>query len=498
MPRDFHRRAMATAALAGLATAGGWVAVGPSADAATGCAAASNDFNADGAIDQAAGVPGRADDAGAVEVRMSGDTPDATVLRAPKPKAGDRFGASVAEVGVAGSGGACSLLVVGAPGRDVAGLKDAGAAFIYQWSDADGFSLAEEIDQTSFGVPGKPHAGAHFGAALAAPYHRASDSPTPLYAGIPGAPVSGAAAAGAFVRLRFGGTPLAVTASAYVTQDTAGVPGAAEAGDRFGARMAVLGNGSDWEVAAGAPREDIGSAKNAGGVVLWKGTGRAASVFLDQNTAGMPGTAEAGDHFGAALYSAIEDTSDDNGSFDLLIGVPAEDIGAVHDAGSVAEVNLNGAEIHAYGHNQSAADIAGTPEAGDRFGSSFATIGSVYPTGGDYLVGVPGEDIGDVADAGMVETLEAGHAWTEAGKGVPGKLEAGDRFGQVLGNAAVPPLVDGLIPWRDAVTIGVPGEDDGAGAVIAGLPGGKNPPQEWKQQHPHAGDGYGSALGRKN
>ncbi|MGH3096762.1 MAG: hypothetical protein ACRDMV_12275 [Streptosporangiales bacterium] len=78
------------------------------------------------------------------------------------------------------------------------------------------------------------------------------------------------------------------------------------------------------------------------------------------------------------------------------------------------------------------------------------------------------------------------------------RLARDDRFGKVIGNAAVPPYMDLVQPWLDNVTIGAPGKNSGAGAVVAGLPGGDSTPRLWKQQDPHAGDGYGSALGKKN
>lgn len=112
-----------------------------------------------------------------------------------------------------------------------------------------------------------------------------------------------------------------------VHQGTPGVPGASENGDGFGSAVSVADATGDQyaDVAVGSPREDIGTLSNAGGVALLKGgpgglTGTGAQGF-DQNTTGVPGTAEAGDRFGGAvrLYMA----SNDNRA-DLAVSAPYE------------------------------------------------------------------------------------------------------------------------------------------------------------------------------
>lgn len=497
------RSALVLASVAA-ATVAAWSVSPPDAHAAAGCAG-SNDFNGDGKVDVAVGAPGDPARPGSVEVRLSGsDGTRAVELTEPGGRDGDRFGAAVAEVADHHAGddpSRCSLLVVGAPGRDVGGVRDAGAVFLFAYDRSEGtFASLTELHQGSGGVPGSAQAGAGFGSVLASLNHGvfADASVRPLYVGIPGATVGGHADAGAFARLTFtGGGEPTVDKGTLVSQDSAGVPGSAEPGDRFGASLAVF---EDDGVAAGAPGEAIGSAKGAGGVVLWYHGAADRNRFLSQNTAGFPGTAEAGDHFGAAVYASLETTSDDDGNFDLLIGSPGEDIGSARDAGSVCTVNIDFNELNRMsGYNQNTSGVSGTAESGDRFGSSFATVGGLYSDHG-YLVGVPGEDVGDVEDAGMVETIGDGLHWSEQTAGVPGRAEAGDQFGAVLGNAAIPMdyLDDGFDDWFDAVTVGVPGEDSGAGAVVAGLPGGEQAPQEWKQASPAAGAGYGSALGRTN
>ncbi|WP_328551700.1 FG-GAP-like repeat-containing protein [Streptomyces sp. NBC_00358] len=89
-----------------------------------------------------------------------------------------------------------------------------------------------------------------------------------------------------------------------IGQDTPGVPGTGESGDRFGTDVSVgdvTGDGYA-DVVAGVPGEDHAGRTDAGTFAVLRGsraglTGTAVQVF-SQNTAGVPGTAENGDAFG--------------------------------------------------------------------------------------------------------------------------------------------------------------------------------------------------------
>lgn len=128
------------------------------------------------------------------------------------------------------------------------------------------------------------------------------------------------------------------TRTKVITQDTAGVPGVSEKGDQFGARLGagdVNGDGYD-DLAVGVPFEALETKAGAGAVVLLKGgpgglTGTGAKSF-HQDTTGMPGVAEAGDHFGGAVR-LLDVTGD--GKAELTAGAPDEDLEAVADGGAV-------------------------------------------------------------------------------------------------------------------------------------------------------------------
>ncbi|MFG2307390.1 FG-GAP and VCBS repeat-containing protein [Streptomyces sp. NPDC048566] len=120
-----------------------------------------------------------------------------------------------------------------------------------------------------------------------------------------------------------------------LNQDTPGVRGVAESGDRFGAALRaadVDGDGRD-DLIAGAPGEAIGSRTGAGAATLLLGGptglvdahGACRSVAYHQDSRGVPGVAETDDAFGSALATADFDR---DGSIDLAVGSPGENAGS--------------------------------------------------------------------------------------------------------------------------------------------------------------------------
>ncbi|MFJ8195625.1 FG-GAP-like repeat-containing protein [Streptomyces sp. NPDC096152] len=157
----------------------------------------------------------------------------------------------------------------------------------------------------------------------------------------------------------------------YVNQDSAGVPGVAEARDGFGTDVSVADVDGDGyaDIATGVPGEDFDGVTDAGAVVVLRGSaggpaGNGAKVF-SQNTAGVPGTAEGADTFGGALHLL---DADHDGRADLAVGAPGENA----NAGSVWVFRSTSTGVTPTGSLTFGAGTLGTVAAGARLGLGFA------------------------------------------------------------------------------------------------------------------------------
>jgi hypothetical protein len=231
------------------------------------------------------------------------------------------------------------------------------------------------------------------------------------------------------VRLDTGGT---LIQSTLWSQTSAGVAGSSETGDHFGAAV------TESAGAVGVPGKDIGKLKDAGSVQTF-GYSRTTeqlvpSVSRTQNSPGVPGTAEAGDRFGAVLSEGIYECPETEVA---AVGSPGEDIGKIKDAGSVTLLPLP-AEDEGEGGCPSkvfseGSGLPGTPKAGDDVGAALGKIPGDPDADEDYanelLIGVPGRDVGKIKDAGVV------YAGLGAKAGVSHLLSgdvAGVRYGSVF------------------------------------------------------------------
>ena len=304
------------------------------------------------------------------------------------------------------------LIAVSAPATALA--PNAGGAVVLYPLSPDGSAGSPAIlTQDTPGVPGASEAGDEFGAAMAA---LPAQNPQGLVIGAPGEAVGTRKAAGAVTLLHFTGTDLAFTAQSF-TQDSVGFPTAAEVGDRFGFSV-----DSVWRyVAVGVPGETLGSDRGTGMVTVLDldsatSTRPVRVRGLSQNSRGIPGNNESGDHWGFTVaFSGNNPTGCSGGGMELGVGAPFEDVGSSKDAGTVTVLAATGKCARPV-LRQGAAPVGGAAEGGDYFGYSLSARPDPDAKEEDadngWIVGVPGEDVDGKANAGYVYVLQLGWSGT--------------------------------------------------------------------------------------
>jgi galactose oxidase-like protein/FG-GAP repeat protein len=414
---------------------------------------ASSDFNGDGNSDAVVADPyadpGGVTDAGQITVLYGSNTStigggSVDILKQGSdsvdddPSTDDRFGTNVAAADLDNDG--FTDLLVGTPYEDVGGVRDAGLAQVI-WGSSAGLGkgrASTELTQSDFGRTAT--ADDQLGFAVDATNELGSDLPM-VAVGVPGGNVSGANDAG-----WVGFFTAGLNDRRAIDQDSAGIPGSAEAGDRFGEAITLgqlAGTSNRVDAAVGTPGEDLGSGSTAisnGGaftIINDLYTGAVAGQAYDQNSTGIPGTAETDDAFGQVLDSVRAGSTTQ-----LAIGIPSEDIGTAADAGMVQIFSSTGTTITpGEGLSQDTTDVGGTSEAGDQFGRRVVLAPpGLSDTKTRLAVSAPFED-GAATDNGLVQifpldALGSETSYDQNSTGVAGTPAAGDRFGEGLGYVA--------------------------------------------------------------
>lgn len=399
----------------------------------------------------------------------------------------DRFGEAFVLADVTGNG--CDDLVIGAPGDS----DQAGAVYVLP-RDANGFRFddAEVLRQGEGGLPGGAEEGDRFGASLAAGGTDATGRW--LAIGAPGEDIGSVRDAGAVVLI--GLQPDGSRRSWFISQETDGISGSAEAGDQFGASLAAVG-GADGvvDLAVGVPFEDLGSVIDAGNVHVLAAEpnegrrsypGDAGDIVLNQNDGSADEEAEFDDRFGQRLVAVDAG----NGAWDLAIGVPHEDVGEQTDAGLVHLLNEGEdgfADASWQSITQSSPGVPGGSERFDLFGDGLgAPRGFDDGASAALIIGIRGEDEGSIRDSGSVLVVplasglfgntvllnEDSYRINQGTPGFGGVQERDDQFGA------------GVHTFGGNILIGSPGEDlgevDGAGVVhFIPSPSGTDAP-DWR------------------
>ncbi|MFF7392162.1 FG-GAP repeat protein [Streptomyces scabiei] len=431
------RTLAATAVVAALTAAGLTLPLAGSAAAAS---AARFDFNGDGYTDIAVGMPdatvGGKAKAGYVSViyggpqspsQSTGVISQAETGVPGTPEAGDRFGSSVVPVDVNGDG--VFELAVGASGESLTSdhLKDEGTITVLDGSgwNVQGTTVARGTSEYS-----------SIGRTIA----------TGDYDGDGDADLAYGENSEEDGALRFRPGPLTgdpVTTTTLRRYSMGGRTLDLATGD-------FDGDGRDDLATTWRALEDSGTF-----ITRWDDQAEPRQWWTDADR-------------GSALAAA---DFDQDGTDDLAVGLvqPNPESGTTHcqDRLGGALLLFKGSKTAAFGTEsdcvtQSSPEVGGSAEDGDDFGAAL----SAGDLDGDHrpelVVGVPGEDVGTVKDAGgyvvmngTENGLHGGLARSQSTPNMPGAAEAGDRFGAqvTVGDYNR----DGL--WDTAVS--APGENAG-------------------------------------
>ncbi|WP_329122058.1 esterase [Streptomyces sp. NBC_01353] len=465
----------------------------------------------------------------------------AGILTAPTAHAGVPGSTHAADRNCDFNGDGYDDVLVGAPGATVGGQRGAGLVTVqYGSSRGIGTSRAAVFSQNTAGVPGAAETGDAFGKAVATG-DLDGDGYDDAIVGAPGEDIGTIADAGGAVILW--GSPKGLVGSRSQWLDSLLGPaaggrfGSAFAAARFtaeypGDQLIVLDRqNAEWHQYASTPRPDA-AARQSRAVRLTQGAPHSPTAaddpprdivaksvttgdydnngFADLVIGGVTTGAEPGygwswyfSGHADALYleremrgGPVAASGDINGDGydDLVTGEPhSPDDGGETTTGGMVGVYLGSpagpAGVEGPGTpprwwTQDSPGVPGASERGDGWGSDLSVADTNGDGYADVAIGAPEEDIGTLADAGMVTVLRGTRAgptgsgalwWTQDSASVPGVVERADRFGGQVR------LVDPNRDGRFGLLAAAPGEntDDGHVWVFSAGTGGLTAVGSW-------------------
>ena len=202
------------------------------------------------------------------------------------------------------------------------------------------------------------------------------------------------------------------------------------------------------DLAAGVPFEGVRGVTDAGAVQVLYGSAAGVSArdqLWHQGKKGVKGALEKGDRFGDVLACG---DFDGDGSADLAVGMPYEDVGSVYRAGLVQVLYGSATGLTARDQiwHQGKPGVPGKNEKNDMFGKALATGDFDADGYADLVVGVPFEKVGSLSQAGWVLVLRGSPAgltssgaqsWRQGKTGLASQPGAGEWFGNALATGDV-------------------------------------------------------------
>lgn len=246
---------------------------------------------------------------------------------------GDGFGEVLATDGT-------EWVAVGIPSEDIELAQDAGA--VARLMFAEGRLQADDLLWQGGGLPGTSEPGDRLGAALVETGTFPGE-PGGIHIGVPGKDADGQVDSGAVITFPPDpATGLRSDEAVVITQDSPDVPDRSEAGDAFGASLALLMGGrcralEATTLAIGVPGEDDESTGRTDvGGITYLCDDRVGGEFDERVTAVQDvAAAAAGDAVGTRLVDVEpEPESDEAGLSGLLVGAPGRDAEGGADVGA--------------------------------------------------------------------------------------------------------------------------------------------------------------------
>jgi hypothetical protein len=226
-----------------------------------------------------------------------------------------------------------------------------------------------------------------------------------------------------------------------------GIGDVAEEDDRFGWTLATGDFDGDRydDLAIGVPFEELVLQEEAGIVHALYGSSAGLTAAGTQSFCLEAYTA--GDWYGMALTAG---DFDGDGFDELAVGIPGEDLYSWFNIGAVEILYGWSGGLHRRSGRddfwtQGDSGTMDGPEEGDKFGSALAAGDFNNDHYADLAVGIPGENVTTIDDAGAVHilygsadgiTATGNQFWHQDSAGVEGVAEEWDSFGISL--AAIP------------------------------------------------------------